>query len=112
MLYQKCDLSYIQKQYFPEEIENIFFQILLPKTKPKVVEIIYRLLFQNNFLEIVNKNFPSVDADVKETYILGDFNIKMYENNTVCTKFASADAKKYHQFCTMQGSKPLIQCPT
>ena len=77
-----------------------------------MVEIIYRLLFQNNFLEIVNKNFPSVDADVKEMYILGDFNIKMYENNTVCPKFASADAKKYHQFCTMQGSKPLIQCPT
>ena len=34
------------------------------------------------------------------------------ENNTVCTKFASADAKKYHQFCTMYGFKQPIQCPT
>ena len=31
---------------------------------------------------------------------------------TICTKFASADAKKYHHFCTMHGLKQLIQCPT
>ena len=34
------------------------------------------------------------------------------ESNTVRTKFASADAKKYHQFCTMHGLKQLVQCPT
>ena len=79
----------------------------------------YRSPSQNNFLEILNKNFPSIDADAKETYILVDFNTNMYENNkyihesnTVCTKFASADAKKYHQFCTMHGLKKLIQYPT
>ena len=31
-----------------------------------------------------------------------------HENNAVCTQFASADAKKYHQFCTMHGLKQLI----
>ena len=36
----------------------------------------------------------------------------VHENNTVCTKLASADAKKYHQFCTMHGLKQLIQCST
>ena len=25
--------------------------------------------------------YPSIDTDVKETYIVGDFNINMYENN-------------------------------
>ena len=52
--------------------------------------------------------------------IIGDFNINIYENNeyivhennTVCTTFASADAKKHHQFCTMHDLKQLIQCPT
>ena len=56
----------------------------------------------------------------KKTYILGNFNTNMYgnykyighENNTVRTKFASADAKKYHQFYTMHGIKQLIQCST
>ena len=58
----------------------------------------------NNFLEILNKNFPHVDIDAKETYILGDFNTNMYENNkyivhennSVCTKFTSADSNRYH----------------
>ena len=36
------DISYIQKHYFPEEIKNFFFEILLPKTKPILVRIIYR----------------------------------------------------------------------
>ena len=35
------DLSYIAKNFFPEGIENIFFEILLPKTKPINVGIIY-----------------------------------------------------------------------
>ena len=117
--YVRSDISYIQKQYFPEEIENILFEILLPKTKP-IAKTNQAKNNQNNFPEILNKNFPSIDTDVKETYILGDFNINMYENNkyivhennTVCTKFTSADVKKYHQVCIMHGLKKLIQCPT
>ena len=84
-----------------------------------MVGIIYRSHTQNNFLEILNKNFPSIDTDAKETYILGNFNINMYENNyivhennTAFTKFGSADVKKYHQFCTIHGLKQLIQCST
>ena len=102
--YIRSDRSYIPKQYFPEEIENISFEILLPKIKPIMFGIIYRLPSQNNFLEILNENFLCIDTDAKETYILGDFNINMYEsnkyivheNNTVRTKFVSAAAKKYH----------------
>ena len=82
-----------------------------------MVGIICRSPSQNSFLEILNKNFPSIDTHAKETYILGDFTINMYgnnkyivlENNTDCTKFASADAKKCHQFFTMRGLKQLIQ---
>ena len=45
----------------------------------------------------------------KYIYILDDFNINIYESNkylvhendTVYTKFSFADAKKYHQFCTI-----------
>ena len=81
-----------------------------------MVGIIYISPSQNNFLEILNKNFPSFDTDAKETYILGDFNINKYQNNkyivheknTVCTKCASDHAKKYHQFCTMNDLKQQI----
>ena len=112
------DISYIQKQYFPGEIKSVFFEILLPKTKPRVAGIICRSSSQNNFLETIDRNFPSIDTDVKETYILGDFKINMYGNNkyivygnnTVCTKFSFADAKNY-QFCAMHTLERLIQCP-
>ena len=85
-----------------------------------MVGIVDRSPSQNNFLEILNQKFPFIVTDVKESYILGDFNINIYEsnkyivheNNTVCTKFVFAHAKKYHQFCTMHGLKQLIQCPT
>ena len=64
----RSDISYIQKRYFPEEIKNTFFEILLPKTKPVVVGIAYWLPSQFNFLETLNKNLPSIDTDSKETY--------------------------------------------
>ena len=35
----------------------------------------------------------------------------VYENNTVCTKIASAGAKKLHQSCTWHDLKQLIQSP-
>ena len=40
--YIRNDLSYDVKSFFPPEIKNIFFELLLPTTKPTVVGIIYR----------------------------------------------------------------------
>ena len=57
--YIRSDISYLQKHFFPKEIENIFVEILLPKTKSLIVGIIYRLPNQSNFLEIINANFDN-----------------------------------------------------
>ena len=118
--YIRSDISYVQKDFFPNVIENIYFETLLPKTSPLTVEIMYRPPSQTNFLEILNMTFEKVDVDKKEIYILGDFNINMYHNNryivrddnTISSKFLSHDIKNYHQFCTMHGLKQLIQSPT
>ena len=40
--YIRNALSYEIKSFFPPKIENIFFELLLPNTKPIVVRIIYR----------------------------------------------------------------------
>ena len=40
--YIRNDLRYNVKSYFPKDIENIFFKLLLPNTKPVVVGTIYR----------------------------------------------------------------------
>ena len=68
--YIRSDMRYIQMQYFSDKIENTFFEILLPKTKPVMVGIIYRSPTQNNVLEILSKNFPSIGTDSKETNVL------------------------------------------
>ena len=75
--YIRSELSYNVKSYFPKDIENIFFELLLPHTKPIVVGTIYRPPNQTNFMEIFNENFSKVDANNVETYILGDFNINL-----------------------------------
>ena len=110
----------MQKDFLPNVIENIFFEILLPKTTPITVGIIYRPPSQTNFLEILNMNFEKIDIDKKEIYILDDFNMNMYRNNryivrddnTISSKFLSHDIKNYHQFCTIHCLKQLIQSPT
>ena len=104
-------ISVTYKNFFPKKIENILVEILLPKIKPLTVGIIYRPPNQSNFLEIINANFDKLDTDMKESYILGGFNINKYQNskyivrddNKISSKFLSSDIKNCHQFCTMHG---------
>ena len=118
--YVRNDLSYIEKIFFPEEIKNIFFDILLPKTKPITVRTIYQPPNQNNLLETLNEHFAKLDTLKKELYILGDFNINLYQNqnHTGCkninlvTATASTDVKSYLQLCTIFGLKQIIKSPT
>ena len=67
---------------FPSEIESVFFEILLPNSKPITVGTIYRPPNQSNFLEVLNKNMNKFDSISNETYILGDFNINLLLNDS------------------------------
>ena len=78
--YVRNDLKYIKKDFLPEEIKNIFFEILLPQTKHITVEIIYLPPNQSNFLQTLDENFVKIDTLKKELYILSDFNINLYQN--------------------------------
>ena len=118
--YVRNDLSYIEKDFFPEEIGNLLFEILLPKAKPITVGIIYRPPNQNNFLQILNENFAKLDTLKKELYTLVDFNINLFQNqyhtgcknNNIVSATASNDVKSYLQFCTMFGLTQIIKSPT
>ena len=61
--YIRNDLSYDVKSCFPPEIENIFFKILLPNTKPIVAGIIYQPPSQSEFLEIINTDFSKLETN-------------------------------------------------
>ena len=118
--YIRNDLSYNVKSYFSKDRENIFFELLLPNTKPIVVGIIYRPPNQTNFMEIFNENLSKVDTNNVETYILGDFNINLWQNghyvfqkhNFLSCLSVPNDVKNYFDFCTMFGLKQLIESPT
>ena len=117
--YIRNDLSYDVKYIFPPEIENIFFELLLPNTKPIVVRIIYRRASQLEFLEIINTHFSKLNTNNNEIYILGDFNINLYlnnsyifqKNNLLQSQSIPSDIKKCNEFCTMFGLKQLIEVP-
>ena len=49
-------------------MENILFELLLPNTKQIVVETIYRLLSQSEFLKTVNTHFIEFDTNNNEIY--------------------------------------------
>ena len=115
--YVRNDLSYDAKSFFPPEIENIFFELLLPNTKPIVVGFIYRPPSQSEF---INTYFSKLDANNNQIYILGDFNINFYlnnsnifqKNNLLQSQSIPSDIKKHYEFCTMFGLKQLIEVPT
>ena len=67
---------------FPREIESIFFEILLPDSKPITVVTIYCLPNQSNFLEVLNQNMNKIDSISNKIYILSDFNINLSLNDS------------------------------
>ena len=99
--------------FFPPEVENIFFEVLLPNTKPIVVGIIYLPPSQSEFLETLNTYFSKLDTNNNEIVILGDFNINLRLNNSYIFKKKKllqgqsipSGIKKYCKFCTMFGLK-------
>ena len=115
--YIRNNLSCDVKSFFPSEIDNIFFELLLPNTKPMVFRIIYQPPSQSEFLEIINTHFSKLDTNNNEIYILGNFNINLCLNNSYIfqkndllqSQSILSDIKKYYEFCAMIGLKQLME---
>lgn len=89
--------------FFSPEIENVFFKLLPPNRKP-IYGIIYGPPLQSGFLEIIKTNFSKLDTSNNKSYILGDFNIDLYPNNSyVCFK-----ANRF--FVTPKNTMNSVQC--
>ena len=105
--YIKVGTAYDRKSDFSDEIENVFLNIFLPKSKPILVGIIYKPPDQTDF---VTKFSAAIDNtknfDANETYILGDLNFDLLK------KEETFYIKKYKEFCQMYGLKQIINQPT
>ena len=86
---------------FPE-IENLFFDNLLPKTKPVLVGVLHRPPNQSRFLERLTSAITNTnDFENQEVYTLGNLNINLLNNK----KHVPNEIKKYCEFCSQHGLK-------
>ena len=116
--YIRDDINFTQKSIFDSEIENIFIDVLLPKTKPFTVGIFYRPPNKTNFIDKIINDFSKLNSENNDLFILGDMNINLSQNGkyildknnndkTACPQF-----KKYKEFINNFGLKQLIRHPT
>ena len=81
-LFIRDNLSYnIRKDLMNENIEAIWIDILLPKTRPILIGSIYRPPKQMDFLDNFENVMKDIDSSL-ETYIFGDINICRKSKNS------------------------------
>ena len=61
-------------------MENIFVELLIPKTKPLTVGIAYKPQNQTTFLEILSSSLNWLHILSKEWHTLGDLNITLNQS--------------------------------
>ena len=103
------DLAFNPREDFSPDIENVFLDILLPKSKPINVGILYRPPTASGFLDKLTLAISrAVDFDSQEVYILGDLNINLNHKSSD----TSNGIRRYKEFCSHHGLKQIIQSPT
>ena len=74
--YITSNICYSRKTCPSDNLENIFIDLLFPKTKPISVGIFCKPPSQTRFLEQIITEFESLEL-INELYIFGDFNINL-----------------------------------
>ena len=107
--YVRNDISFNVRSDFSDEIENIVFDMLLPKTKPILVGISYKPPDQSKFLDKLSIVISRSNTfDNQEVYILGDLNINLINKQ----KHVLNRIKRYKEFCSRYGLEQLISTLT
>ena len=103
--YIRGDLAYNTRTDLNNvETEDLWFEILLPKSKPLYIGVFYRtnenIKFLESFKSTLSKLRPECDL-----IVLGDFNICLLKNK-------SKLSREYKQLLTSFGCKQIIDKPT
>ena len=84
--YVSTKICFNAKNCILNKIDNIFTELLIPKTKPITVGIIYKPPEELRFLETLSDSLKTLNILNEESYILGDLNINLCENGTLITE--------------------------
>ena len=83
--------------------------MLLPKTKPILIGILYRRPDQSKFPDKLSKAISETENfDDQEVCILGGLNINLINNQ----KHTPNGIKRNKEFCSLNGLKQLLTSPT
>ena len=115
-------ICFNSQNHLSDEIENISFDLLLPKTKPISIAIVYKPPTDNHFLDYLSRGLNDFNLIENDLFILGDTNINIFNNGEnifdkykIMSKKKSnfgAVAKNYAQICSTLGLKQLMKHPT
>ena len=94
--YIKNNIAHNRQSSVSESIENIVLDILLPKSKPITVGIIYRLPNYVDFIDHFNNTLGKLRFQSNEIYLLGDFNINLFFEGHYVLKKKIKILKKAH----------------
>merc|ERR1712105_317566 len=103
--YIRDDLAYnICQDFNNSDLEDLWFEILLPKSKPLYVGICYRTNDNKKFVECLENTFTKLRNDC-DLLLLGDINICLLKNtNILCNE--------YKKLLRSFGCKQIIDRPT
>ena len=121
--YIKPSISFNYHRSLNENFENILIDILLPKSKPITLDIIYRPPDQASFIDDFNIALKELASQGNETYFLGDFNMNLFFEGQYVLKKSYAELKEaqsnqrllkpsYLEVCSGFGRTQLINKPT
>ena len=118
--YVRNDFCFNLRSTTMGDIEGIFLDILLPKTKPFFVGIIYRPLNSINFLVCFNKQLDDINIH-NEIFLLGDFIINLLHGGKYILKENQARKNwipstsllsQYKLFCQKYSLEQIIKHAT
>ena len=105
LMYIREDLSFNPRTDLQNDnLEDIYVELLLNKTKPIITGTCYRAPDNVNFLECIENTLNKIDPD-SETIFLGDFNINLLDES-------SSIKKPYLDILKINNYKHLINSPT
>ena len=93
--YIRSDICFNSQNYLSDEIENISFDLLLPKTKPISIAIVYKPPTDNHFLDYLSRGLNDFNLMENDLFILGDTNINILNNGeNIFDKYKVMSKKK------------------
>ena len=119
--YIRKDLCFNTRTLHCKKIENLVFEILLPKSKAITIGVFYRPPNHAEFMDLMVEKFSNLNLKDNEIYLLGDFSTNIFQNDkyilngkrsTTSQGSVHTIINRYREFCQIQSLKQLITCPT